>query len=81
MSEKRQHHALWTRESMDNRYGQVYHHKHDKRHLGYRLHFKSHSKQHVLNSNINDQTNHSTGIIRKLNLQKLRKRLAKNRFH
>ena len=26
MSEKRQHHALWTKESMDNRYGQVYHH-------------------------------------------------------
>lgn len=81
MSEKLQHNAERTREQMSHRYGDVYYHKHDKRHHSYRLHCRSHLSHPVEEKSNSVQVNCATGHVRKLKLQKLRKRLAKNIFH
>lgn len=81
MSEKKQHQAERTRQQMYNRYGDTYHHKHDKRHLNYRMHCRSHFTQSKQEESTLPSINTSTGNVRQLNLQKIRKRLAKNIIH
>lgn len=81
MSEKQQHNAAWTHQAMDNRYGDLHHHKHDKRHNAYRLHAKTHPVQfHAIA--VNDEEMHdATGAKRELNLQKIRKRVVRKQFY
>ena len=83
MSEKQQHTAEHTRELMNHRYGDGLHHKHDKSHWPYRQHCGSHPvlKPNSMSLNLNPEINASTGDCRKENLQKLRKRFDKGRFH
>ena len=83
MSEKQQHTAAHMREQMLNRYGDDLHHKHDKCHNSYRLHSRSHPA-HLTNGQDQEQkkdVNCSTGLLHVMKLRKLRKRLAKGRFH
>ena len=79
MSEKQQRTAASMREKMLSRYGDGLHHKHDKNHNPYRLHCKSHPSQ-LLNGQ-DEELNSSTGLLRRLKLRKIRKRLDKGRFH
>lgn len=80
MSEKQQGTACTMRVKMLQRYGDGLHHKHDKNHIPYRKHFKSHP---VIESNGIDTNEEmsSTGLVRAINLRKIRKRLDKGRIH
>jgi hypothetical protein len=42
MSERKQHTSACMHENMGHRYGDEFHHKHDKRHLKFRHHWRSH---------------------------------------
>lgn len=80
MSERQQHTACRTRETMLHRYDDGLHHKHDKSHLPYRQHCRT--RPVLINGLSTDkEINGSTGIIRERNLQKIRKRFDKGRFH
>lgn len=83
MSEKTQGNARKTQESMERRYQEISssHHKHDKRHLAYRQHCRTHGVHFEEKEDMIEKINTPTGTIRKQNLQKIRKRLAKNIFH
>ncbi len=81
MSEKQQHTAEWTRETMLGRYGTLHHHKHDKRHTLYRLHCRSHLEQHMNGLLQHKKINSAQTEKRILILQKNRKRLANITFH
>lgn len=81
MSEKQQHTAERTRELMHHRYDDGLHHKHDKCHMPYRQHCRSHPVQQPNAMKQNPEINAATGECRKKNLQKLRKRFDKGRFH
>lgn len=81
MSEKQQHTASWMREQMSNRYGDGLHHKHNKHHTSYRKHCKTYPV--IITHEIGQEKdiNHSTGLLHKMKLRKIRKRLDKGRFH
>ncbi|CEK12222.1 hypothetical protein [Legionella hackeliae] len=82
MSEKQQRTAASMREKMLNRYGDGFHHKHNKNHHSYRKHYRSHPAQ--LNGHLQgdeESENTSTGLIRAFKLRKMRKRLDKGRVH
>lgn len=84
MSERLQRTAASMRETMLNHYDDTLHHKHDKYHLQYRQHWPSHPAKSVKiadGRDIEKGPMESTGLIRKRNLQKLRKRFDKNRAH
>jgi len=84
MSEKQQRTAANMRETMIHHYDDALHHKHDKYHLTYRQHWPSHPvniAQTTTNLEDKKEINQPTGIIRERNLQKLRKRFDKGRFH
>ncbi len=84
MSEKQQRTAASMRETMLHHYDDSLHHKHNKNHLSYRQHWPSHPANAVQLTNRHDiekPANESTGIIRERNLQKIRKRFDKGRFH
>lgn len=80
MSEKLQYNTERTREQMSHRYGNVYYHKHDKRHHTYRQHCRSHVYKRIEESQP-VQVNYSTGLIRKLKLQKLKKHMMRKQVH
>lgn len=80
MSEKQQGTSVTMREKMFVRYGDEFHHKHDKNHLPYRKHCKSHPHK-TLNGVADEGINTSTGLLRELKLRKMRKRLDKGRIH
>ena len=81
MSEKQQHTAAHMREQMLNRYGDGLHHKHDKFHNSYRQHCRSHPCQITNHQEQEADVNCSTGLLHAMKLRKIRKRLAKGRFH
>ncbi len=84
MSEKIQRTAATTRETMKQRYNDGLHHKHNKCHLLYRAHWPSHPAYEVQRINGHDQTNEtfqSTGLVRKENLEKIRKKRFDNRIY
>lgn len=84
MSERQQRTAAQMRETMLHHYDDTLHHKHDKYHLHYRQHWPSHPHNAPQLANGHDKEtpiNESTGIIRERNLQKIRKRFDKGRFH
>lgn len=81
MSERQQNTACHTRETMHHRYDDGFHHKHDKSHLAYRQHCRSHPVIIIKADSQEKEINESTGIIRRTNLQKIRKRFDKDRFH
>ncbi|KTD19556.1 hypothetical protein [Legionella londiniensis] len=80
MSEKQQRTASQTREKMQQRYGDGLPHKHDKCHHAYRQHYRTHPVEPNKQKK-NNEINQPTGIVRALNLRKVRKRLDKGRFH
>jgi hypothetical protein len=83
MTEKQQRTAANMREKMLSRYGDDFHHKHNKNHTFYRKHFKSHPID-LLNGQMKEQEeelNASKGLTRSWNLRKLRKRQDKGNFH
>ena len=85
MSEKQQHTAARLQKQMQTRYGDGYHHKHNKYHITYRMHYRSHpvllleesTEQHDQEKDINA----STGLLHHLKLRQIRKRLDKGRIH
>ena len=81
MSEKQQHTAEGTRETMLSRYGDVHHHKHDKRHTLYRFHCRSHLEQHTNSFLQHEKINSAHKEKRILILQKNRKRGVHMTFH
>jgi hypothetical protein len=81
MSEKQQHTLAHMRVLMEHRYGDGLHHKHNKLHSQYRLHQKSHPAHLFKVEDETEENKHSTGIIHQLKQQKIRKRLAKGRYH
>lgn len=80
MSEKQQGTSNNMREKMMNRYGDDFHHKHNKDHNSYRQHCRSHPAR-MINHRIEEPTNGATGQLRAIKLRKIRKRLDKGRFH
>ena len=81
MSEKQQHTAASMREKMLNRYGDHFHHKHNKFHHAYRLHCRSHPVHFNNGYEQEEEINCSTGHLRAIKLRKIRKRLDKGRIH
>jgi hypothetical protein len=81
MSEKQQQTAAHMREQMLSRYGDGLHHKHDKLHNFHRQHCKSHPIQLTNGQDQKKDVNCSTGLLHEMKLRKIRKRLAKGRFH
>lgn len=81
MSEKQQHTAASMREKMLNRYGDGFHHKHNKNHSLYRLHCRSHPIQRSNGIDEVKDINCSTGLKRIIKLRKFRKQLDKRRIH
>lgn len=81
MSEKQQRTAASMREKMISRYGDELHHKHDKNHTSYRMHCRTHPVQLINGQDEEADVNTSTGSLRLVRLRKIRKRLAKGRFH
>jgi hypothetical protein len=81
MSEKQQHTAARMREHMLSRYGDGLHHKHNKLHNSYRQHCRTHPVKFEQNPEQEKSINGSTGLLHKMKLRKIRKRLDKGRFH
>lgn len=81
MAERIQKTAQSMREKMLNRYGDEYHHKHDKNHLAYRLHCRTHPCDPHKRHDYDVFDAPSKHLTRELNSQKLRKRLDKGRIH
>jgi hypothetical protein len=81
MSERKQHTSACMRENMGHRYGDAFHHKHDKRHLEYRLHWPSHpvtiqrDQEHL--EIIKSQPN----LLSAFKIKKTCKRLANTSIH
>ncbi|MCX7116854.1 MAG: hypothetical protein NTW94_02930 [Legionellales bacterium] len=81
MSEKLQHTAWRLHQLMVHRYDDGLQHKHDKHHNLYRHHWRSHPALLTLEIDQEKRINESTGQIHQMNLRKIRKRLAKGRYH
>ena len=81
MSEKLQHTTAHMRVLMEHRYGDSVYHKHNKDHSAYRLHCKSHPHEKSNSQHKEDELHESTGHLHELGQQKVRKRMAKGRFH
>ena len=81
MSEKRQHTAARTQELMMSRYGNEYHHKHDKRHNPYRLHSRSHLDRLTTDLLQHEKINSMHGGSSVTDLQEFRKQLSKRSIH
>jgi hypothetical protein len=81
MSERKQHTAASMRDLMILRYGNEFHHKHNKNHHTYRQSARSHPTQPHVFLNGDRPLYEATGQVRQLNLRKVRKRLDKGRFH
>lgn len=81
MAERIQKTAQSMREKMLNRYGDEYHHKHDKNHLSYRFHSRSHPCDPRKRHDYDVYNAPSKHLNRELNSQKLLKRLDKGRIH
>jgi hypothetical protein len=82
MTDKQQHTAFSIHERMLLRYDDGLHHKHDKSHvLPYRKHCRSHPVIKLNRLIQAKDINESTGIIQIRNLQKIRKRFDKGRYH
>lgn len=82
MPDKIQHTAAKLQQTMEARYGDGLHHKHNKHHLEYRKHYRSHPCNQ--NDNLDEEENlngGSTGLLRELKLKKMRKRPDKGHFH
>lgn len=82
MSERLQHTAASMREKMLERYGDGFHHKHDRTHNRYRQHCRTHPvKSHYPGTNEEEDSFASTGLIREYNLKKYRRGFARSRIH
>ncbi|MCH9756456.1 MAG: hypothetical protein K0U37_04615 [Gammaproteobacteria bacterium] len=81
MSERTQRTSAFTREHMAHRYGDDFHHKHDKRHLVYRLHWRSHPNKITPNQEQLEAIKNPTDSFRTPVKEKMWKRLAKTPFH
>ena len=71
MSERMQHTAISMREQMLRRYGDEFHHKHDKNHLQFRQHCRTHPVKKRLINGLEEHFNTGTGHVREWNLRKL----------
>jgi hypothetical protein len=83
MTDKIQHTANHLRERMLARYGDAeeHKHKHNKNHLEYRMHERSHPASLTPNGANETEPNGSTGLVKQLNLKRIRKRLGTGRVH
>ncbi|MDX2347084.1 MAG: hypothetical protein QNK11_09465 [Legionella sp.] len=66
---------------MAHRYGDTLHHKHDKRHLIYRLHWPSHPCKTMRNQEHLGAIKSPTDVLSAPVKEKMWKRLAKTPFH
>ena len=80
MSERTQHTSALMREHMAHRYGDEFHHKHDKRHLIYQ-HWKSHPSKIMQNQEHLGAIKTPPDLFRTKAKEKMWKRLAKTPFH
>lgn len=82
MRDKVQRTTAKLRQEMFIKYGDEEHHKHNKLHSRpYRMHWRTHPVQIMTETDKNALSNKPTGQLRKLNLQKTRKRLDKGCYH
>jgi|GEM_PF-1963182 len=81
MSERKQHTSAYMREHMDRRYGDGFHHKHDKRHLDYRLHWPSHPTASLRNEKHLEIIKFQPDLFRASKIKKPYKRLANKVIH
>jgi hypothetical protein len=71
MSERSQRTAAGMRQKMLQRYGNTFHHKHDKNHLYYRQHCRSHPIEfNLFDAHLEQLIHHPTGEIGELRLKK-----------
>ena len=81
MSERKQHTSACMRENMGHRYGDAFHHKHDKRHLEYRLHWRSHPVTILRNQEHLEAIKIQPDLLRSFKIKKTYKRLANTSIH
>lgn len=80
MSDRAQYTSQKLGEKMLSRYGTEFHHKHNKYHLTYRKHCKSHPCTPNTEPERPDLEG-STGLVRQLNLKRMRKRPQNGGYH
>lgn len=81
MSERIQHTSANMRKNMRRRYGDAFHHKHDKRHLEYRLHWRSHPTSTLRNKEHLEIIKSQPNLFRAFKRKKTCKRLANTSIH
>lgn len=82
MSERLQNTAARMREKMLQRYGDEFHHKHDKNHIPFRHHCRTHPVENSrYEPNGDRDINDSTGLIRKQKLRRFSKGLRNRTVH
>jgi hypothetical protein len=81
MSERIQQTNALLRKKMANRYGDAFHHKHNKYHLKYRQHWKSHPCQNMHNQEHLEAIKSPTDLFRASDERKMWKRVAKTSYH
>jgi len=81
MSERKQHTSACMRKNMGRRYGDAFHHKHDKRHLEYRLHWRSHPVTILRNQDHPEIIKSQPDLFRAFKVKKTCKRLANTSIH
>lgn len=82
MSERLQHTTASMREKMLQRYGDTFHHKHDKNHMPYRQHCRTHPVEKRINGLDTDREVFcSTGAVHAMKLRKFNHRMGKTWIH
>ncbi|MDF1828308.1 MAG: hypothetical protein P1U39_08530 [Legionellaceae bacterium] len=81
MSERKQHTSACMHENMGQRYGDEFHHKHDKRHLKYRLHWRSHPVTNLHKQEQPEIIKFQPDLLRTFKIKKTCKRLANTSIH
>ena len=81
MSERKQHTSACMHENMGHRYGDEFHHKHDKRHLKFRLHWRSHPVTNLRKQEHPEIIKSQPDLFRAFKIKKMCKRLANTSIH
>lgn len=81
MSEKIQRTTASTREKMLHRYDDGLEHKHNKNHHTYRHHCRSHPAHNHNGVLLESEEHHSTGLVRRAKLRRIKKRMDNGQIH
>ena len=82
MSERMQRTAVSTRDKMLQRYGDEFHHKHDKNHIQFRRHCRSHPVERIYERPEGvRELNESTGLVGQKKLRQFSKSISVKSIH